>query len=415
MLIKTPSYQEISDFFYVNFKLIYKSNARFEDLFVQKTTRYAKQIEDIYAQEPIFLKWKNYTFPIFIHDNTKQIINDDGKISFDIALNSFIFLSGWLELFSPERDKHGRFPFAASLQKKHQFVDIPVVSIYFEILFEHALQNGISISKKSIAEDLIFTHDIDQLRSGWYENFIYYKENFSLRSLFEIPKNIFVKLFSLKDDYYIGMEDMLKIDLENKIKTISFFIPEKSSLDADFYLNDKRFKTVLNHCKETQEIGFHSGYDTFKNQEKFNKQKVKLETFFEQKITKSRQHFLRYEMSETPYIIEESEILEDYTLGFAEQYGFRNGTSHPFYLFNFKENKAFNFLSIPLVFMDVSLTNYTAISIEEMQAKFNEIIKFILETKTTFPSKFSILFHNSVFSKAKYRGFTDFYKKLILL
>ena len=122
----------------------------------------------------------------------------------------------------------------------------------------------------------------------------------------------------------------------------------------------------------------------FKNQKEFNFQKETLETIFDQKITKSRQHFLRYDIKQTPYIIEQSGIEEDYTLGFAEQYGFRNGIAHYFYLYNFKENRAFNFLSIPLVFMDVSLTNYKKITSEERTLKFNEIETFLMKTKILF-------------------------------
>lgn len=413
MDLKTVSYQNIQDFFYSNFGLIYQYEQKLDHLFLKEEVNFLDQLESIYELEPVFMNWKGFEFPVFIHNNHNEIMSAEGEISFDIALNTFVFLSGWLELKSELKDQHDRFPFKASLQHKYSFTTTPVVSIYFEILFENAKKNGISIKKKPIKESLIYTHDIDQFRSGWFENIIFYKDNFSIKSLYEIPKNIIVKLFGLKDDYYIGMQKMLAIDKENNIPAISFFIPVKSAKDADFHFNDKNFESILKDSSKTQEIGLHPGYETYNNLENFKAQKEILEVFFDKKVTKSRQHFLRYNMEFTPHIIAKSGIKEDYTLGFAEQYGFRNGIAHPFYLYNFKTDSCFEFLSVPLVFMDVSFTHYAKLSFEEREEKFNELIDFFTKTKKYFPTKLSVLFHNSVFSDTKFKGFTAFYKRIM--
>ena len=358
MPIQIPTYKNIEVFFKSNFDLQYLHNIDFKKLFEPLKENFEENFINIYATEPIYFEFKGQNFPVFIHNNETELYTKKGLISFDVFLNTFLFLSGYLELISDKKDKHGRFSYEASLQKKYSFVEIPVVNIYFELIKELALKRGFKVEAKKIESPFIFTHDIDQLRSGWYENIIFYKENFSLKSLIEIPKNLMTKTFGLKDDYYKGMEEMLQIDETNNIKAISFFISNKSEKDADFYLKDKRFESLLKRCKTKQEIGFHPGYETFQNLQEFVKQKEKLETFFDLKITKSRQHFLRYDIKITPYIIEKAKIEKDFTLGFAEQYGFRNGIANPFYLYNFEENRAFKFLSIPLVFMDSSLTNY---------------------------------------------------------
>ena len=412
MPIKIPTYKNIEAFFKSNFDLQYLHNIDFNKLFEPLKENFEENFINIYDTEPIYFDFKGQSFPVFIHNNETELFTEKGLISFDVYLNTFLFLSGYLELISDKKDIHSRFPYEASLQKKYSFVEIPVVTIYFELIKELALKRGFKLEAKKIDSPFIFTHDIDQLRSGWYENIIFYKENFSIKSLIEIPKNLITKTFGLKDDYYKGMEEMLQIDETNNIKAISFFISNKSEKDADFYLKDKRFESLLKRCKTKQEIGFHPGYETFKNQDEFEKQKEDLEKFFEQKITKSRQHFLRYDMAHTPYIIEQSGIKEDYTLGFAEHYGFRNGISHSFYLFNFKEKKAFTFLTVPLVFMDVSLTNYTKYSLAERHIEFQKISQFLKNVKISFPTQVSILFHNSVFTEVKYKGLKAFYKKL---
>lgn len=406
---KFPTYKNIENYFYNNFNLVYQHNDDLEKYFIKHSSNYNYIFENIYTIEPIYLEWKNYKFPVFIHQNNTQLHTKNGQISFDIFLNVFLFLSGWQEKICKTKDVHNRFPFKESLQYKFDFVEIPIVNIYFELLYEVALKKDCKIVRKLFENDFVFTHDIDQLRSGWFENIQFYKQIKSLINFWEITKNLATKLLGLKDDYYLGMEKMIAIDKKFNIKAISFFIPEKSAKDADFYLENPKFLKILKQTKKTQEIGIHPGYETYNNETDYKKQLKKLEKLSGQKITKSRQHFLRYDINITPFIQEKLNIKEDYTLGFAEHLGFRNGIANPFFLFNFKTNKAFSLKQIPLVFMDVSLTNYN------LDKDFEEIILILKKIKIDFNCHFSILFHNSVFSDSKYKGFEDFYKRLISL
>jgi hypothetical protein len=404
-----PNYKVVTDYFFSNFKLAYNCNESIDKCFVKNENYSKNDFDNIFTIEPIYFEWKNYKFPVFIHQNETSILNENGQISFDIFLNVFLFLSGWQEKICKDRDAHGRFPHKESLQFKHGFTETPLVNIYFELLYETALKNKLPIERKEFNKDIIFTHDIDQLRSGWFENIQSAKQAFSLNSFWKIFFNLFSKIIGLKDDYLKGMERMLAIDKENEIEAISFFIPVKSHRDADFEISESTFLKILKKAKKTQEIGIHPGYDTYQNEEQYAKQLNLLETLSKEKITKSRQHFLRYEIEHTPFIQDKLNIQEDYTLGFAEQFGFRNGIANPFFLFNFKTNKAFAVKQFPLVFMDVSLTNY------HLEKDFDKVLLFFQQIKTDFNCHFSVLFHNSVFSNGKYGGFEEFYKQVIVL
>ncbi|MGB0885898.1 MAG: DUF7033 domain-containing protein [Chitinophagales bacterium] len=412
MTTRFPTYNEIEDFFYKNYNLAYLYEEGLEDCFVKYDKNLSIIFNEIYSLKPIYYSWKGVEFPVFIHNNTFSLYNEDGKISFDIYLNVFLFLSGWLELKNTARDKHGRFPYNESLQKKYNFVSIPIVNIYFELLYEVALKNEVLIEKIEFKESIIFTHDIDQFRSGWFENIQYHLNHFSIKSLFQIPLNIFKKTLKLKDDYLKGMEKMLEIDEENNVETISFLLMKKSHQNADFDIFDNRFKEIIEKTIAKQEIGIHPSYETFNNEKLYLEDVKALDNLSQKETKKSRQHFLRYNMALTPKIIEKSSIEEDYTLGFAEQYGFRNGIANPFYLYNFETKQAFHFKSIPLVFMDVSLINYE----QEKTRKelFEEVKEFLKTTTKDYNCQFSVLFHNSVFSNVKYKGFTEFYKDITL-
>ena len=82
----------------------------------------------------------------------------------------------------------------------------------------------------------------------------------------------------------------------------------------------------------------------------------------------NRFHYLRFEPQQTPDLLDQAQIAYDSTLGFSEHFGFRHGTCFPFYLFNFKTNKAYPFLEIPLQVMDATLhhPNYLQLTAGEI-------------------------------------------------
>lgn len=408
MAISIPSYQKIKTYFYTNFALSYSFENELDKLFFE-AKNVEKKLQNVYDIEPIFFTWKNYKFPVFIYDEKPKKAIKNGKVSFDVALNSFLFLSGWLEMLCGAKDKHQRFPFEASLQKKYAFYATPVVNIYFELLYEVALQNQVKIERKSLDKKLIFTHDIDFLRSGWFNNILHYAKVKKWSSLKAIAHNLVAKIFALEDEHFTAMHRMLAIDKAKKVDAISFFLHHKSHQDADFDLHKPKFLNVLQQSAQSQTIGLHPSYHSFDNETLFQTEKKGLEKLLGKAITQSRQHFLRYNINKTPYVLEKANISVDYSLGFAEHYGFRNSIASPFYLFNFKEQKAFTFLSVPLAFMDVSLSHY------KNSVSFQEIIDFVQKTKENFNCSFSILFHNTVFTKGQYADFEAFYLQLLAL
>ena len=99
-------------------------------------------------------------------------------------------------------------------------------------------------------------------------------------------------------------------------------------------------------------------------------------------------------------------------MGFVEQFGFRNGYAGPFQLYNFKENRAFRVVEIPLYFMDATLVDY--MKRLGWQAKL-DVVNEVEKLLKNFNCKFSVLFHNSAFASEKYNGFEKMYVKLAAL
>lgn len=403
-----PDRHIVINYFFDNLKLNYHIDDKsIEDLKKLVPNNYAP-INSISDLSPSWLNWKSFHFPVFF-ENPKVFFERD-LLTIDVFSNTFLLLSGYQEYISEDLDQHNRFKYKNSIQYKYNFLDIPVVNIYFELIYSKAKEIGIKISRKKNKEKIIFTHDIDQLRSGWFEDIGYELKNFTYKSPLNISKSLIVKLFGLKDSYHRAYDKMLAIEKEHQVSAISFFMTLKSKKDADYDIQKTKYEKLIKNSPN--EIGLHPGYYTYNDLENFKSQLAILRSF-KFKIDKVRQHFLKFSIKETPYIQSENQISEDYSLGFAEMYGFRNCIASPFYLYDFKNNKPHSIIEIPLFFMDGTISHYR----KEMnrEEEFDKVIQTTNKILATFSCKFSILFHNTVFSEKKYKGFTNLYLRFIEL
>jgi len=125
---------------------------------------------------PNFREWAGQQVPFFFDCSSKipLLTLQAGRVTInaDLISAAFYLLSGWQEYFSDARDRHGRFPYAASVQQQYGFVALPVVNYYFDVLktaVEHV--TGRALQPRNWAACAPFaafiTHDIDYLRSAW--------------------------------------------------------------------------------------------------------------------------------------------------------------------------------------------------------------------------------------------------------
>jgi hypothetical protein len=77
-------------------------------------------------------------------------------------------------------------------------------------------------------------------------------------------------------------------------------------------------------------------------------------------------------------------------MGFADQVGFRSGTARPHYWFNLNKNQITDLMIHPFVYMDGTLNEYLALSIDESK---NLIWKLYCEVER-FGGEFSFIWHN---------------------
>lgn len=380
-----PNRADLRTYIYKNFSLLY--DCELNDFSNVLDRYFGKSKTSSFQRGSYLIKqstWKNYAFPtLYFSDETEL----------DIELNIFVYLSGISE-YGVSKDNHDRATYADSLIKELGVIHTPVVNILYQRILEKFKEENIPITLLRFKQSVVMTHDIDQLRSGWFETIRKEFNSPTIKSFINIPIALFTKIFGLKDDHFKGLEKSIEVNQQQKLSPIYFFMTKKSHQDADY--NEELLKKAFRLIPSDFRIGIHPGYYTSTNEEEFLFQKNRLENLIDRKIDSCRQHYLKYDVKITPHIHEKASIREDYSLGFAEIYGFRNGICSPFYLYNFKEQRAFYTKQIPLFLMDSTLFSY--LDPKDLQINKKESSDIIKQLQADFPFCISVLFHNTWYS-----------------
>lgn len=353
-------------------------------------------------------EWNNTRIPfIGSEDDSAPIVSfEDEKavVNYDIIGSAFYFLSGWQEIHSDKRDEFGRFPYKESFQFQHDLMTIPVVNYYFDIL-KSVLEQ---LSKKSLERNLwpeseyavSLSHDIDKINSGWLEGgYSEFKKGRILSAL---------KIFSTKffsKDPWDNIDEIVKLEAELDVKSTFFFITKKGGGNADYPISQVRkyFPEILSAHSE---VALHGSLGSSKDPKRISKEAHILDHH----TLGNRFHFLMFDPTSHGPILDKTELQYDTSFGFAEHIGFRNGFCFPFYPYDHENKKAFNFVEIPLLIMDATLSNPAYMGLDKNQDR--KVITVVSETKK-FNGLLTILWHNNYFSDFKYAGWKEKYVDLI--
>ena len=359
-----------------------------------------------------WVEWKNVRIPFFFDVNHSEIFsrkNDYFIINYDIIASAFFLLSSWNEYFSDKKDKYGRFPYSESIQSTIGITGIPVVNYYFDILktvIEEAYDVTLSPLKwndKDFATCL--THDIDTCETGWLQGgFHAIKKGKIMVPLRLILKKLFFK------DIWFNFNEIIDIEKTFKARSTFFFLwsdtKKEGIKNADYIASKKKFQFVFSEIENAgSEIGLHASATTHKDQDRFEQELERIHP----PVKGVRFHFLLYDHRITPYILEKSGMKFDSTLGFAEQYGFRNSFCLPFQPYDIVNDRPFNFYEIPLIVMDSTIQKYMPVSKEDALTRISSLINEVKQ----FHGCFTVLWHNTHFSSYKYEGWKEVYIQIL--
>lgn len=174
----------------------------------------------------------------------------------------------------------------------------------------------------------------------------------------------------------------------------------QTPLDRFPDLNLPRMRAIREKAlRNGYQIGLHPSFDTWKNEDRWWREKQHLENWLGQSVLHSRQHYLRFSFPETADILEKAGIETDSTLGFRCHIGFRCGTGYPFRLYHFKEERPYRWLERPLVIMDIGLLREAGFQARAVQQLWETFF-----STNSLNTQINLNFHNPVFYEPELAG-----------
>ena len=340
--------------------------------------------------------------------------NQEGILPFDIFSASFYLVSRYEEYLNPDTDVHGRFSAENSMAYKYKFLQQPVVDIWAFSLLKK-LQEIYSVGKiKRVKRKYQFIPTIDVDNAWAIKNKNFFRTGGALlKALFSGsgPGYRIKVLLSNEKDPYDNYNYIRKLHNKVKIKAKYFFLlGNYNKYDKNISFRNNKYQSLIKDISQYAEIGIHpSYYSNFKK----DRQKIEINRF--KKIIgkmpkRSRQHFLKMDIPETYRILRGNGMSEDYTMGYANHYGFRASTCTPFFFFDLEKNIKTGLKIFSFQILDVCLKELHNDNPKEVLNIISELIEEVKNVNGTFIS----LWHNESLSDTGiWKGWRSVYEYLV--
>jgi hypothetical protein len=143
-------------------------------------------------------------------------------------------------------------------------------------------------------------------------------------------------------------------------------------------------------------IGLHGSYNSYNDFDILSNEYEILDQTMKnigitQPLESSRQHYLRWDSSITPHLLNKTGLKYDTTLTHAEVAGFRCGTCYEFPMYDLKNRQELSIIQKPLIVMECSVLDYLGLSPEQGKS----FVITLAQQCKKFNGTFSLLWHNS--------------------
>ncbi|QYK14258.1 hypothetical protein K0I63_07070 [Shewanella rhizosphaerae] len=363
------------------------------------------------------------SFSVLVSDRTSTYWND-GFVNtpiFSLILYLLCILDEKYRNQKCYQDSHERFDAKFSILTIKNVIKEPVVYNLLR-MFGYILQLEFSFStnpiniKRKVTKGLRLTADLDipfsPALNGSTRLFRRLAGDLILR---RNPIKPFVTLFhyvfykltgSFRFDEYVNGIHLLKdvaIRNDNILKCYLILNRTIKPIDGDSDVNNEIFIALLKLLNsEKLTYGVHASYKTLANPTllKYELSLVDGISNIVSNIDGVRSHFLRAHFPCHFDILSELNVIEDSTLYFHNEIGFRSGVNSPYYYYNIDRRIKTELIVNPIHVMDGTLINY----IKEHGVNAGvEIVIDIIRFCKHYNTDFDLLWHNSSLSNNKER------------
>jgi hypothetical protein len=333
-------------------------------------------------------------------------------LGFDVFAASFYLASRYEEYRKFEADEHGRYPAKLSLQHKIGILRRPIINIWVEGLKQQLSEKwGLPFPSK-YTFSIVNTIDVDVAFA--------YKAKGAIRGTGGLGKDLMKADFSSAKqrlgtlankerdplDTYDYIQEMVE---KHKVESIFFLLlgDYKKPYDTANDYTAPAYKELVSQLSNFSKMGLHPSYNAYLSKGKLKKEMDRLQSLVKIDEVIARKHFLRLSVPDTYRLMEEVGISDDYTMGYADQVGFRAGLCTPFQVFDILQDKPLGITVHPFAYMDGTLCEYLNLTTEEAI----EQISFLKQEVQKVGGEFIGIWHNtSLTDEGEWKGWRAVYE-----
>lgn len=348
------------------------------------------------------------------------------RLHLDVFGVAFLLLSGYEEHVVRERDRHGRFPAAASLAVRGGFLGRPIVDEYVEVLWAAMRRIWPGLSRRRWEAGVRVSCDVDHPYSAYTRSLPrtvrkaagdVLKRRDPLAALTTVGNALAtrVSIHGLEpNDTFRWIMDVN--EAAGNVVTFHFVARRRHPVfDPEYDLGERRIRRLLRRIHERgHEIALHGSYLSGEGEGALAGELARLnavlaEESIAREVTSNRQHYLRWIPGETASLLDRAGIEYDSTLGYAELPGFRCGTAREYPMYDVGTRRPLKLKQRPLLLMEDSVLDPQYMGLGASDSA-HEVMAGIREASRVVGGQFTLLWHNSSLGTNRLR---DLYRALV--
>jgi uncharacterized protein DUF7033 len=319
-----------------------------------------------------------------VADDLPVLYGSSGAV--DVFGSAFFMLTRYEEVVVPDRDRHGRFPAAASIATRAGFLRMSIVDAYVELLWDALQRAWPRLRRRPRAFEVILTHDVDD----------------PLATLDHSPRDVTRQLGgdlvrrrdprlaarrmrSLLGDRRFDPNNtfdfLMDVSERHGLRSAFYFLAHRDHgpRDGPYLFEDPWVRSLIGRIAHRgHEIGLHASWCTYRDATRTREERERLLRVAEaegvhQERWGGRQHFLRWANPDTWRNWEAAGLDYDCTLAYPEAVGFRTGTCHPYRVYDLRARRPLRLREMPFQIMDVTLLSAMALTPDAARATVMDI------------------------------------------
>lgn len=293
------------------------------------------------------------------HDAKAFFKTNDGGIPFDILAASFYLLSRYEEYLPHQKDMYGRFAHTESLAFKNDFLNQPLVNVWFRQLTLILQQQYPALQLVPPVFTYIPTYDIDMAWSYFKKGFIRNTVGLA-RSLFNADWNSIIDrlgvLLVFEDDPFDIYEWLDNLHEQHALQPVYFFLvaAKPGKYDKNINPKSKYFQLLISKLSVMYACGIHPSWQSGDNPKLLQQELGYLQKITGKNTSLSRQHYIRMSLPDTYHQLLQAGISKDFSMGYGSINGFRASYCMPYPWYDLQGNQQTELRIYPFCYMEAN-------------------------------------------------------------